>query len=151
MVKGHQRSSCYKQGGKHGQYNTNCKRCCKSLYCSGTAEIQNSRCNQGSDISVYDCRKRLVKSCLNRRMNGFSHTQLFLNTGKDNDVRIHCHTYGKDNSRNTRKGQSHLKGRQKNHDQTYIQSQGNRSCHAGNQICGNHKYNHNPKAHSACL
>ena len=94
-----------------------------------TEEVQDCCCDQGGDIAIQNCGQCLGETSLDRGFYAVSKTNLLLDTGEDDNIRIHCHTNGKDDTSHARKGQGNIKCSQHDEYQADIQSQGNDSCH----------------------
>ena len=75
---------------------------------------------------------------------------LFLNTRKDNDIGVHGHTDGQDNTCDARKRKRHLKGSKQDDNQCNIQAERDGRCKTRHQINGNHEHAHDAEADGAC-
>ena len=90
---------------KHGYNDTKSQCLSKALYCTRTDKIQNTCCDQCSNISIDDCGKCLSKSCINCCTNTLSSSDLLTDTCENNTVCIYSHTNTKNNTGNTWKCQ----------------------------------------------
>ena len=114
---------------EHGKHDTDSQGACEALNRTGTAEVQDCCCDQGGDVAIQNCGQCLGETSLDRGFYAVSKTNLLLDTGEDDNICIHCHTNGKDDTSHARKGQGNIKCSQHDEYQADIQSQGNDSCH----------------------
>ena len=140
----------YYQCGKHGNNNTKCQSLCKSLHTSRTFDCQYRCCNQGGNVTIHNCGKGFLVTDLHSGFDGLTCCNLLTNTCKDNNIGIHRHTDGKDDTCNTRQGQGHLESIQQYQNDTYIRSQCYAGCHSHNSVNGNHEQNNQCKSDHTC-
>ena len=91
-----------------------------------------------------------MESGLNGRLHRLAGCDLLADTGEDDNVGIHGHTDGQNNTSNTRQGQSHLKNVQKYQYNTYIGSKRNTCSQTHDTVQNDHQNNYNSKSDSAC-
>ena len=96
-------------GAEHGKNNTKSKCHGESADTSACECIQNGCCNQSRYVSVQDGGSCLLESVADCCMNRLSGTDLLLDTGVDDNVRIDCHTDRQDNTGDTRQSQGQVK------------------------------------------
>ena len=115
---------------EHGKDDTKSQGRRKALDGTGAQKPQHCRGNQSRDISVHNRRGGLFEADVNSRLDRLTLGYLLLNPCKNNDIGIHRHTDGKNNTRNTGQRQSNLKGIQQNNDKLYIKSKSQTGHHA---------------------
>ena len=105
--------SGYNQCCKHGDHDTKGKCISKSLNSTWTKPHQHKGCDQCCNISIKDCRESFAETGLNRIPYWNSCTNFLSDSGINNNIGIHRHTDTKNNTRNTRKSKSNIKGIQR--------------------------------------
>ena len=92
-----------------------------------------------------------MESSFQRISHALSLCHLLLHTGKDDDVGIHGHTDAKDDTRNTRKGQGHIKGIQYHQHDACIDQKRKAGCQTRKQVHKAHKNKYKGKSHGSGL
>ena len=133
---------CNKQSCKHGKQNTDGQGLRKALDRAGSESIQDYGCDQRCHVAVDDCRQCLAVAVLDRRVHSLTVTKLLTDSGKHNDVCIHRHTDGKQNTCNTGKSQSHFKANQNDAFQSDIGKKCKARCKTGKAIYSDHENDH---------
>ena len=126
---------------KHGQNNTKCQSLRESLNCTGAKPVQYKCRDQSCDIAVKDGRKRFLETILNGSPYISAQSYLFLDTGVYDNVGIHSHTDGQDDTCDTGKCQSKVKCIQADQIQACVDDQRNAGDKTRNPIYKNHKQN----------
>src|SRR5690606_16969457 len=93
-----------KQGGEHRNQNSDREGYRKAFDRPGSITHQNDRGEQSRQVAVYDGRKRLAISTIDRRGGkpSFSAVDLFANSVENDHIGVDRHTNRKDDTRDTR-------------------------------------------------
>src|SRR5699024_8453233 len=141
---------CNYQRGKHGNDDAKSQCLRKSFDRSRSPKPEYRCCNQRRDISVNDCRMCLVKSALQRVLHILSGRDFFPHPCNDNDVCIHSHSNGQNDSGNSRKGKSDVKCVQQHQHQSGIDQKCKPCSKSRKQINSNHKKDDCRKSDCSC-
>ena len=95
---------------EHGKDCSDCQCRSESADRTGSHNIKHSSRDQSSDLSVKNCGKRLVEAGLQRPIESYTGCQLFSYTRVNDDIRVHCHSYGQNQTRDTRQRKCQIKG-----------------------------------------
>ena len=137
--------------GKHGENNTESKGNCKSLNSTGSDYAKYSCCNQGSNVTIDNCGECLGETSFNRSCNVVFQSNLFLDTGEDNGIRINCHTNGEDDTCNTRKSKGDIKEIEDCKCYLCIEGKCHRCRKTRHAIYSDHEEHYDDKTNQRCL